>query len=313
MENIFKNLSKLVGNTPLIKITYRYKGKIKSALAKLEWFNFSGSIKDRPALEILKQAYKSGELKQGQTICETTSGNMGISLAAFARALKNPIVICMPRKMSVERKKLLRALGAKLKLTKNFDEAFAVAEKYGKRGAFLPSQFANKFNTKAHYATTGAEILKKVKTVPAFVAGVGTGGTLMGVGTKLKQTCGAKIIAVDPAEANLLKSGKAQGEHCIEGLSDGRIPALYKAELVDSIISVRSHDAIAMAQKLASTLGLPVGISGGANFLGCVFSGIDGAVTVFADDNKKYLSTSLAEPTQSELVDKIELLSYQVM
>lgn len=313
MENIFTKLKKLVGNTPLIEITYKFKGKIKTALAKLEWFNFSGSIKDRSALAILEHAYKTGELKQGQTICEVTSGNMGISLATFARALNNPIIICMPNKMSVERKKLLRALGAKLKLTKTFDEAFDAAKKYGEQGAFLPSQFENKINTIAHYKSTGVEILKKVKAVPAFVAGVGTGGTLMGIGKKLKQTCGAKVIAVDPAEANLLKSGRAEGEHCIEGLSDGRIPALYKKELVDQIVSVRSQDAIAMAQKLSSTLGLPVGISGGANFLGCVLSGINGAVTVFADDNKKYLSMLHNKAPKSALAEQIELISYTVL
>ncbi len=313
MENIFNNLSKLVGNTPLVEITYKYNGQIKTVLAKLEWFNFSGSIKDRPALAILKHAYKTGELKHGQTICETTSGNMGISLAMFARALNNPIIICMPSKMSVERKKLLHALGAKLKLTKTFDEAFLVAEKYGAHGAFLPSQFSNKINTQAHYASTGVEILKKVKSVPAFVAGVGTGGTLMGVGAKLKKACGAKVIAVDPAEANLLKVGHAEGEHNIEGLSDGRIPALYNKKLVDKIISVHSLDAIAMAQKLSSVLGLPVGISSGANFLGCVLSEINNATTVFADDNKKYLSTLLAKPAQSLLVDNIELMDYKVL
>lgn len=309
----FKYLSNMVGNTPLVEICCEYKGKKRNIYAKLEWYNLTGSIKDRPALEILKSAYARGDLKRGQTICETTSGNMGISISAIASFIGNPVVICMPRTMSRERQEMLKLFGAKLELTEDFDEAFARAEEYKSRGAYLPHQFENLDNEKAHYSSTANEILEKLKNVDCFVSGVGTGGTLMGVGKHLKEQLGAKIIAIDPIEASLLKTGKPQGKHKIQGLSDGRIPALYTKDYVDEILSINSDDAIAMAQKLCGELGLSVGISSGANFLGCLLSNKKTAVTVFADDNKKYLSTELTEPKSSKLVDEIKLISYKAV
>lgn len=311
--NKFASLNKLIGNTPLIEIRYKYEGEIKSVRAKLEWYNLSGSIKDRPALEILKRAYETGELKEGQTVCETTSGNMGIAIAAIANFLGNPVVICMPKTMSAERQELLKLYGAKLELTESFNDAFELAEEYGKKGAFLTYQFENKNNLAAHYNTTAREIFEKIKNAPCFVSGVGTGGTLIGTGKYLKEKCGAKIIAIDPAESGLLYYGKTKGAHKIQGLSDGIIPKLYDRDAVDKIISIKSDDAIAMAKKLSQKLGLSVGISGGANFLGCVESGDDGAVTVFADDSKKYLSTDLITDIKSDFVDKITLLNYKVL
>lgn len=310
--NKLNEVNKLIGNTPLIEVSYSYKGKVKTVLAKLEWYNLSGSIKDRPAYEIIKTAYEKGELKEGQTICETTSGNMGISISAIARLINNPVVICMPKFMSEERKELLKLYGAKLELTENFIEAFKKAEEYKKNGAYLTYQFENDNNPKAHFNGTAKEIFSKLKDIPYFVSGVGTGGTLMGIGSFLKSKLGTKIVALDPKEASLLTFGRSMGKHKIQGLSDEIIPKIYDRNLVDSIIQISSDDAVCMAQKLCKELGLGVGISSGANFLACVLTG-DRAVTVFADDNKKYLSTDLSGNLKSDLVDEIKLIGYKVL
>lgn len=309
----FEEIKKLIGNTPLIDIEYKYKNKTFHAYSKLEWYNLSGSIKDRPAFEILKSAYESGALKEGQTICETTSGNMGIAICAVAKLLGNPVVICMPKTMSKERQELLKLFGAKLELTESFADAFKKAEEYKNNGAFLTYQFENENNKIAHYETTGKEILNSVKNVSCFISGVGTGGTLMGAGGYLKQNSNAKIIAVDPAESSILTNGTSLGNHKIQGLSDGLIPKLYNKKVVDQIIPIKSDDAIAMARKLSMELGLSVGISSGANFLGCVLSGQNFASTVFADDSKKYLSTDLIKDIKSSLVDEITLVNYTVV
>lgn len=310
--NKLNEVNKLIGNTPLIEVSYSYKGKVKTVLAKLEWYNLSGSIKDRPAYEIIKTAYEKGELKEGQTICETTSGNMGISISAIARLINNPVVICMPKFMSEERKELLKLYGAKLELTENFIEAFKKAEEYKKNGAYLTYQFENDNNPKAHFNGTAKEIFSKLKDIPYFVSGVGTGGTLMGIGSFLKSKLGTKIVALDPKEASLLTFGRSMGKHKIQGLSDEIIPKIYDRNLVDSIIQISSDDAVCMAQKLCKELGLGVGISSGANFLACVLTG-NRAVTVFADDNKKYLSTDLSGNVKSDLVDEIKLIGYKVL
>lgn len=310
--NKLNEVKRLIGNTPLIEVSYSYKGKVKTVLAKLEWYNLSGSIKDRPAYEIIKTAYEKGKLKEGQTICETTSGNMGISISAIARLINNPVVICMPKFMSEERKELLKLYGAKLELTENFIEAFKKAEEYKKNGAYLTYQFENDNNPKAHFNGTAKEIFSKLKDIPYFVSGVGTGGTLMGIGSFLKSKLGTKIVALDPKEASLLTFGRSMGKHKIQGLSDEIIPKIYDRSLVDSIIQISSDDAVCMAQKLCKELGLGVGISSGANFLACVLTG-DRAVTVFADDNKKYLSTDLSGNVKSDLVDEIKLIGYKVL
>ena len=310
--NKLNEVKRLIGNTPLIEVSYSYKGKVKTVLAKLEWYNLSGSIKDRPAYEIIKTAYEKGELKEGQTICETTSGNMGISISAIARLINNPVVICMPKFMSEERKELLKLYGAKLELTENFIEAFKKAEEYKKNGAYLTYQFENDNNPKAHFNGTAKEIFSKLKDIPYFVSGVGTGGTLMGIGSFLKSKLGTKIVALDPKEASLLTFGRSMGKHKIQGLSDEIIPKIYDRNLVDSIIQISSDDAVCMAQKLCKELGLGVGISSGANFLACVLTG-NRAVTVFADDNKKYLSTDLSGNVKSDLVDEIKLIGYKVL
>lgn len=310
----FNDIKKLIGNTPIVDIEYTYKTKTLHAYAKLEWFNLSGSIKDRPAYEILKSAYESGKLKKDQIICETTSGNMGISLCAIAKLLGNPVVICMPKTMSKERQELLKLFGAKLELTDSFKDAFQKAEEYKSKGAFLTYQFENENNKIAHYQTTGKEILDKVKNISCFVSGVGTGGTLMGAGEYLKKNCNAKVIAIDPQESSILtNNGTSLGKHKIQGLSDGIIPKLYNESMVDKIIPIKSDDAIAMAKKLSRELGLSVGLSSGANFLGCVLNEQNNASTVFSDDSKKYLSTDLVLDIKSSLVDEITLVGYKVV
>ena len=310
--DIFFELSSLIGSTPLIEITYSFNNKIRKMYTKLEWYNLSGSIKDRPAFEILKNSYLKKVLKKGQTICETTSGNMGISICAMANALKNKVVICMPKTMSIERQQLLLNYGAKLELTENFEQAFLTAKEYEKQGAFLTKQFENKYNTKAH-EQTAKEIYAKIKNIPCFVSGVGTGGTLMGVGGTLKSKTNCKIIAIEPAESLLLSTGFSQSKHKIQGLCDDIIPKLYNKNIVDKIIPIKSDDAILMSQKLCSCLGLGVGISSGANFLGCVLSNTNYATTIFCDDNKKYLSVTLPKETKSELVENIKLIGYKII
>ena len=307
-----KELEKFIGHTPLITINYRYKGRAASVQCKAEWMNPSGSIKDRPALYILKNAVSCGKLKEGQSICETTSGNMGLSLAWIANYLGIKTIICMPKFMSEERKRLLSMYGATLELADSFEDAFLKAREYGKNGAYLPLQFENEINILAHRESTAKEIEGQASSIPAFLSGVGTGGTLTGVGQYLKEAYGSKVIALEPYESKLLSQNDLLGVHKIQGLADHIVPDNYHAEIVDDIISMKSDDAICMAQMLARELGMGVGISSGANFLACVLSGIDEIITILPDDNKKYLSTDLSKPMRSDLVEQIELLSFSI-
>ena len=312
LDKKFESLKNLIGKTPLIKITYKYNGEIKTCCCKAEWYNLSGSIKDRVAYYILKKAYEDGTLTQDKTIVEVTSGNMGISFAAISRYLGNKMVAVMPKFMSIERFKILKMYGAELDLTDGFEEAFIEAETYKHRDCFLPYQFENKYNALAHYETTAVEIEAQTDKYPCFIAGVGTAGTLNGCGSYFKEKHNSKVFALEPLQSSILTLGKSLGSHQIQGLSDEIIPGLYPKEIVDEIIRVDDNDAICMAQKLAKTFGIGVGISSGANFLGCVISGMDGALTVFADDNKKYLSTALADNNlHSDFVDSIDLISFE--
>lgn len=312
--NKILELKKLIGNTPLIKIVYKYNNKVRNAYFKLEWYNLTGSIKDRVALGIIQDAYKSKELKPNQTIVETTSGNMGISFSAIGTYLGHKVVIFMPKFMSVERQELLKLYGAELHLTESFEEAFEKAKEYAKEhNAFLTLQFDNPSNTLSHYNTTAKEIAQKIKTPKCFVAGIGTSGTLMGVGSYLKKKFNSKIVAVEPKSSLILTSGKSQGEHKIQGLSDGLMPSLYNPNIVDKIISVADEDAIAMAIKLSKEFGLGVGISSGANMVASVLSNINNSISVFTDDSKKYISTELTQNVTTNLVNSIELINFKVM
>lgn len=303
------------GNTPMVDITYRYMGKLGHVYTKLEYYNPSGSIKDRIASYIIGKAEETGELKPGQPIVETTSGNTGIALAAYGALTKHPVHIFMPNWASKERQMLMKMYGAELHLvTKEeggFIGALFNADALAKElGAYTLNQFSNIENINAHKTTTAVEILKDLPDVTDFVSGVGSGGTLMGVGQGLKK---ARLIAIEPECSQVLAGKEIERQHKIEGIGDDFVPDLVNQGLINTILPINDDDAVAMAAKLAKELGLGVGISSGANFLGAVLSNKDDSqkiATVFADDNKKYLSTSLANPklTNDMLTGKIELL-----
>lgn len=308
-----KNEYKYIGNTPLIKMTFKYKGQTKTVYAKQESLNPSGSIKVRPAYQILYDAIESGELKEGQRVIEVTSGNMGIGLTYLCKKIGNPITILMPKTMSKERIQILRDMGADVVLTNDFLEAFKMADDYVAQGAYPSKQFDNKSNPKAQ-ENTAKEIVQKTKDFEAFISGVGTGGTLMGIGGYLKANFGTKMLAIDPKESSLLLFGKAQGPHKIQGLSDQIIPGLYDGKMVDEIISISSDDAIVMARRICNEFNIKVGISSGANALGALISNYNSCATVFADDDKKYLSTDLYnDKILSKLVDEIEFIDCSIL
>ncbi len=316
----FRGLSHLVGNTPLLAIACSFRGQKRVIYAKAEHLNLTGSIKDRMALYILRQAYARGILQPGAPIAEATSGNTGIAFAAVGRALGHPVTIFMPEWMSQERKDLIRSLGATVRLVSPADggflgsirlsEAFAAATP----GAFLPQQFANADNVAAHAESTGPEIWWQLRfhglTPDAFVAGVGTGGTVMGVGTFLRQLRPqVRVYPMEPANSPTMSTGYKVGKHRIQGISDEFIPPIVKLDALDEVISVDDGDAIRMAQQLAHQLGLGVGISSGGNFLAALVVqeklGPEAVVvTVFPDDNKKYLSTDLLreEPVKPDFL-----------
>lgn len=297
--------------TPLIKIKYSYNGKIQHVIVKNESANLTGSIKYRPAKNIIDNAYKLHLLNKNQRVVEVTSGNMGIGLAEALKPYGNKLTIYMPEFMSKERKDKLKSYGAELRLTKSFKEAFKLAEE--DKDAFYVKQFENRFNAES-YKSLVDEITPKLKDIPAFISGVGTGGTLNGIGHLLKNKYHSKIIAVDPKESMLLMTGTSQGQHEIEGLSDGFIPDLYPKDIVDEIIPIASVDAIRMSQKIKDELGIGVGISSGANLLGAILTNIDNIFTVFPDNIDRYYSTRLFDKSiKSELVDKIKLLSFEVL
>ena len=317
----------LVGNTPLLGIRYSFGARQRIIYAKCEQMNLTGSIKDRMALHILKTAYATGDLHPGDTIAEATSGNTGIAFAALGRALGHPVTIFMPDWMSRERKDLIRSYGAEIVSVSKEEGGFLGsihrAEEFAslRSDVFLPRQFSNEANVEAHACGTGSEILEQLGSMglqaDAFVAGVGTGGTVMGVGRALRRHNPAvKIHPVEPAESPTLSTGRKVGKHRIQGISDEFVPAIVDLSSLDPVLSVADGDSILMAQKLASTLGLAVGISSGCNFLAAVAAqerlGADAVVvTVFPDDNKKYLSTDLMrhEPPRPEHVTPgIELL-----
>ncbi len=327
---IFRSLAHLIGNTPLFQVNFKYKGHSRRVFAKAEHVNMTGSIKDRMAMHILEQAYERGALTEGQTIIEATSGNTGISFASIGRALGHPVTIFMPDWMSRERVDLIQSLGATIKPVTRQEGGFVGSiekseQLCAERGnSFLPCQFANKDNTEAHAETTGPELWSQLRfnglTPDAFVAGVGTGGTIMGVGRYLKsQKPDIKIHPMEPASSPTLRMGKKVGSHRIQGVSDEFIPEVLDLKSLDDIIDVDDGDAIIMAQRLAAELGLALGISSGANFLAALkvqeqLTPDAVVATVFPDDNKKYLSTDLLrdEPVKPEyLAPGIELDSFQ--
>ncbi len=325
-------LRQLVGNTPLVDIRCRFRGREFRIYAKSECSNFTGSIKDRMALYILESAYEEGKIRPGDLIVEATSGNTGIAFSGLGRALGHPVRIHMPDWMSRERVQIIQSMGAIVVPVSaaqgGFLGSIAQAEALAaeRDDVFLPEQFKNPANVQAHYETTGPEIFEQMRAggvVPtAFVAGVGTGGTVMGVGRFLReQVPGITIHPLEPADSPTLSTGRKDGKHRIQGISDEFIPPIVQLSALDSIVDVRDGDSIRMAQRLARDLGFGLGISSGANFLGALkiahAQGADSAVvTVFADCNKKYLSTDYAsdEPICAGYLEpEVELLGFRIL
>ena len=296
---IYNNLLDLIGNTPVVKVDFKDEN-IADVYIKLEKFNLSGSVKDRAALGMIEAAEKEGLLKEGSVIIEPTSGNTGIALALIGRLKGYKVIIVMPDTMSIERRATLKAYGAELILTdgtKGMGEAIAIAEKLAAENPnyFLPQQFNNKANPEKHYETTGKELLDDFKVIDAFVAGVGTGGTIVGVAKRLKERSkDTKVIGVEPSTSAVL-SGEKPGKHSIQGIGTGFIPKNYDASVVDEIVKISSEEAFEYAKKASHDFGLFVGISSGANIAAAyqVAKKLGKGkivVTLAPDGGEKYLS-----------------------
>lgn len=305
MSKIYASIDQLIGNTPLLKLNRIVPEDAADVYVKLEFFNPAGSIKDRIALAMIEKAEAEGKLKPGDTIIEPTSGNTGIGLASVAAAKGYHLIIVMPETMSVERRKLMQGYGAELILTPGADgmkgSIAKAQELVDTKGYFMPMQFENPANPAIHEATTGQEIIDafgKDDLPDAFVAGVGTGGTLSGIGHALKKADpNVKVYALEPAESPLLKEGKA-GKHKIQGISAGFIPKTLDQEVYDGIIEVSSDDAIKTGQAVGRLEGFLPGISAGANIYGAIelakqLGKGKKVVTVSPDGGDRYLSTDL--------------------
>jgi len=333
LENKFRHLWQLVGNTPMVEITYRFRGDVKKIYVKCEHYNLTGSIKDRMALYILQQAYCDGKITDGAILVEATSGNTGISFSAIGRALGHDVRIIMPSWLSKERIDIIKSLGAEVILISKEEGGFmgsiALSQKMARenKSVFLPKQFENLYNSEAHEKTTAREIWMQMQSVDitpdAFVAGVGTGGTIMGTGKYLRSRNPSLFLhPLEPAESPTLTTGYKIGTHRIQGISDEFIPAIVNLKVMDEVIQVSDGDSIIMAQKLARQLGLAVGISSGANIIGAIklqsklgFETCN-VVTIFCDSNKKYLSTDLMkeEPIKDSYISpEVELLDYHAI
>ncbi|WP_163564133.1 cysteine synthase A [Helicobacter suis] len=299
---IYQNALELIGDTPILKTNHLLEAGAASLFVKLEKFNPGGSVKDRAALGMIEQAEKEGRLKKGMTIIEPTSGNTGIALALMGLLKGYKVMIVMPDTMSVERRELIRAYGAELILTPGSQGTKGAIDKaleIGKQeGYFIPQQFENPANPQKHYNTTAEEILKDLPKVDAVVFGVGTGGTIAGVGRKFKEkNHPAQIIAVEPAQSPILSGGK-HSPHKIQGIGVGFVPANYDKAVVDGVIAVDERDAAHTAKLFGEKEGILVGISSGA----AIFAGMQVArqlgkdklvLALAPDGGEKYLSTGL--------------------
>lgn len=307
MANIYTSADQLIGKTPLLELVHLEKelGLKAKIVAKLEYFNPAGSVKDRVAKSMIEDAEKSGKLKPGSVIIEPTSGNTGIGLASVAAARGYRTIIVMPETMSIERRQLMKAYGAELVLTegaKGMKGAIAKAEELAAEtpNSFIPGQFVNPANVYAHKTTTGPEIYEDTDgKVDIFVAGVGTGGTVTGVGEYLKEKNPAvKVVAVEPASSPVLSKGEA-GAHKIQGIGAGFVPEILNTEIYDEIIPVANEDAFATGKLIGRKEGVLVGISSGA----AAFAAIELAkrpenagktiVVLLPDTGDRYLSTPL--------------------
>jgi len=307
MEKVAKNILELVGNTPLIELGRfsREKGLSSPLVAKLEYFNPAGSVKDRVALSLVEDAERRGVLGQGGTIIEPTSGNTGIGLAMVATVRGYRLILTMPETMSVERRKLLKALGAEIVLTpgaEGMTGAIAEAERLKESisGAVILQQFENPANVEAHRRTTAQEIWRDADgKIDIFVACVGTGGTVTGIGSVLKEkNPSVRIVAVEPASSSVLSGGKP-GAHKIQGIGAGFVPKIYDSSVVDEVVAVEDADAFQASRDLARTEGVLVGISSGAALHAAAEMALrpenagKRVVVLLPDTGERYLSTDL--------------------
>lgn len=308
MSTVYNSITELIGNTPLLKLNRVLPKDAANIYVKLEFENPAGSVKDRIALAMIERAEAEGKLKAGDTIVEPTSGNTGIGLASVAAAKGYHLVIIMPETMSVERRKLMKGYGAELILTPGSDGmkgSIAKAEELVKeKGYFMPMQFENLANPNIHELTTGPEIIASMngigEKIDAFVAGVGTGGTLSGIGQALKKNDpNTKVYALEPAESPLLKEGKT-GKHGIQGISAGFIPKNLDQNIYDDVVEISTEKAMETAREVARKEGFLPGISAGANIAGAIelakkLGKGHNVVTVVPDGGDRYLSTALFE------------------
>lgn len=300
---ILNNIYQAIGNTPIIKLNNLTDENMADVLVKVESFNPSGSVKDRAALYMIEGAEKEGKLKKGDTIIEPTSGNTGIGLAMVGASKGYKVILTMPDSMSIERRKILKAYGAELILTEGklgmsgaVEKAKSLAED---KGYFLPDQFSNKDNVRAHYETTAEEILRDVDgKLHAFIAGVGTGGTISGVGRKLKEKIDdISIVAVEPSKSQVL-SGNDPAPHGIQGLGANFVPAILDRSAIDKIMDISDEEALKYARLLGEKEGILVGISAGANLATAIKVAKElgrgkRVLTILPDTGERYLSTDL--------------------
>ncbi|RUA09939.1 MAG: cysteine synthase A [Fusobacteria bacterium] len=298
---MYKNIIELIGNTPIVKLKPE-KG-LADIYVKLEKFNPSGSIKDRAALQMILDAIENKKLKKGDTILEPTSGNTGVALAMIGKAMGYSVTLVMPSSMSQERKDIISSYGADLVLTEPekgmtgaIDKAYEMAKENKKY--YIPNQFENPSNIKAHYISTGIEIYKEIPNIDAFIAGVGTGGTLGGIGKYLKeQNKKIKILAVEPTNSAIL-SGEDSGSHKIQGIGAGFIPAILDTSIIDKVIKISDQQAYETTKNILDSDGLYLGISSGANIAAAKILAKELGegkivVTVSPDGGEKYLSTGV--------------------
>lgn len=318
------SIEKLIGNTPMVKIRVKYEERTINVFAKLEYYNYTGSIKDRVAYYIINESYKNGNLKEGMPIIEATSGNTGIAFAALGAYYGHPVHIFMPDNASVERIKIMELYGAKVYLVSKdaggFKEAIRRADELAKEiNGFRPDQFNNTMNVDAHYNMTGVEILNKLDKIDLFVSGIGTGGTLIGIAKRLKENFeDMKVVALEPLQLPIMSKGINIGKHKIEGIGDDFIPSIVDQSLIDVVVTIDDEDAMNMSRRLAKELGLGVGVSSGANLLAAVKSGENesNVVTVFADDFKKYLTTDLIKVIDNDenlMSNQVEVISMEMI